>query len=334
MWPQPRRDWRTLLLLTCLLHLAALLFSHGAAAAESSPAPFRVALLDVRAASSYEALRDGILRKLESRGAPPGRVHIELFAKTPAVSMDDLTREVVAYSPQAILATTDGLAKELAKRIQDTPILFASIVDPVQFGLVDTLARGKGNCTGLTGYAPTFVKRWEILKTNFPQVKRIGVLVNPQFMPAGLPEAIPAASHALQVAIAIVPLPGRTDAAGLRQLLADARVDALEVPYTGRYALAIKREFVDTVTATRLPVIFDDAHLARLGGLLSYEAVEPDHAETFAELLQFVMHGVPPAEIPIRTPKGFALTVNMKTARRLGIVLPSSLIRQASEIIQ
>jgi putative ABC transport system substrate-binding protein len=332
MGPQPRRDWGTLLLLTCF-HAAALLFGH-VAAAEPGETPFRVALVHVEVAPGAEALRDGILRKLESRGEAPGSVQIELFAILSSVSMDKLTREVAAYSPNAILATTDGLAKELAKRIETTPILFASIVDPVQFGLVDTLARGKGNRTGLTGYAPTFVKRWEILKTNFPNVRRIGVLVNPDFMPAGLREAIPAASQALQVGIGIIPLPGRTDAAGLRQLLADARVDALEVPYTGRYALATKREFVGIVSATRLPVIFDDAHLARLGGLLSYEALEPDKAETFAELLQFVMHGVPPAEIPIRTPKGFALTVNLKTARRLGITLPPPLIRQASEIIQ
>src|SRR5262249_14143751 len=142
------------------------------------------------------------------------------------------------------------------------------------------------------------------------------------------------ATQALQVGIRIISLPGRTDAAGLKQLLAEARVDALEVPYTGRHALATKREFVDILTATRLPVIFDDAHLARIGGLLSYEALEPDNADTFAELLQFIMQGIPPSEIPIRTPKGFALTVNLKTARRLGLTLPPSLVRQASEIIQ
>src|SRR5262245_32880740 len=84
VWPQPRRDWGTLLLLTCM-HLAALLFPHGAAAAGPGAPPFRVALVHVSFAPDAEALRDGILRKLESRGESPGRVHIELFAMLPSI---------------------------------------------------------------------------------------------------------------------------------------------------------------------------------------------------------------------------------------------------------
>ncbi len=211
-----------------------------------------------------------------------------------------------------------------AEFLNETPIVFSVAGDPVLSGLVRPAPDDLRNVTGFTSFAPTDIKRWEILFEAFPEIERVVVL-------SASGEAAKQLRAAAQTASGFI---GKIDVAEIdvkkdvlqqvRTVLSARRI-GVDVPHTALTSTN-PLSIIDCLNETRLPSIFDGTHYVKWGGLLGYEADPLPEVQTIAELLLLLMQGVPPSKIPIRYPSSFTLAVNLQTATASAIKLKKSLL--------
>jgi putative ABC transport system substrate-binding protein len=246
-----------------------------------------------------------------------------------------LAAELVNHRVDVIM-TTSGVAARAAKAATDTiPIVFASAVDPVGFGLANSLQRPGGNVTGV---ASTFdameTKRLQMLHELAPAATRVGYLVNPQNPnPALQQERLIAASQELGVEV-ITLTSGRFEDLGAA-LATGTRsgIGALLVsddPAFGPQA----RQLVDLVAPLSLPAMYVGRGFVTAGGLASYSAPFEDRVYQAGVYVGRILKGEKPANIPITQPTKFELVINLKTAKTLGLTVPQSLLARADEVIE
>jgi putative ABC transport system substrate-binding protein len=215
-----------------------------------------------------------------------------------------------------------------------TPIVFAIVGDPVRSGIVSSLARPGGSVTGLSmSDADLESKRIEVLKETAPAIKRIMVLHDPSMGSiAGVADAHMAAK-ALSVDLMIVETsaPGEFDSAFARAR--EQGVDALAVTASQFFNYHRKR-LIELAAQYRFPSIWEAAAYVRDGGLLSYGPSFPDMYRRSAGYVAKVLNGAKPADLPVEQPIIFELSINLKTARALGITVPPTLLARADEVIE
>ena len=214
------------------------------------------------------------------------------------------------------------------------PIVFATAGDPVGSGIVASLARPGGNVTGLSGQAPdTAGKRIELLRELTPGLERLGVLTEIGNPYAALDvKEVQGAARTLNIQVQTVELrPGDEIDAALNFL--KGRVQAL-------YVLPIPLFFTNRVQisngslAARLPTMYVIREYVQAGGLISYGPNWPSMWRRAADLVAKVLNGVKPADIPIEQPTQFDLVVNARTAKALGLTVPTALLARADEVIE
>jgi putative ABC transport system substrate-binding protein len=319
--------------------VAVALASSGAGTAHAQPAPrvYRIGMLETVSiglnAANVEAFRAGLSEYgwvegknlvIEYRSAD-GRPE-----RFPALATDLVQRNVdviVARGAPAVLA---------AKRATSTiPIVMATIVDPRAVGVIADLARPGGNVTGLTTVTAGLAeKRLALLKEAVPTLTKVAVLVNPSnpFVAASRGEREAAArALALQLVFVEFRAPGdfeRAFAEAVRQG-ADGAVVTLD-PVTQAH----RRRIVELANSRRLPSIYPEREFAEAGGLLSYSVSHPAAYRRAALFVDKILRGALPGDLPVEEPTKFALVVNLKTARALGLALPSSLLLVADQVIQ
>jgi putative ABC transport system substrate-binding protein len=225
-------------------------------------------------------------------------------------------------------------AKNATKTI---PIVFYSVSDPVVVGLIDSLARPGGNITGITNIAAALVgKRLELLKETVPNLSRVAVLWNPHPQdPASAQQwkesQLAARELGLQLHSMEVSSADKYDRAFNEAI--KARSAALAVT---EHALAISNQtrIADLATKNRLPTIYGRGDWVISGGLMSYG---PDQAERFrrvASMVDKILKGAKPADIPVEQPTKFEFIVNLKTAKQIGLTIPPNLLARANKIIK
>jgi len=234
-----------------------------------------------------------------------------------------------------VLVADITLAARAAKQATSTiPIVMAGSADAVGGGLVASLARPGGNVTGLSLLlAETSLKRLQLLKEALPKVSRVAVLWNPAtpFHRAMLKE-IDAAAPSLRLQHFAVAVKARDDLGDALPEIARGRADALFV--SQGLSPAARRKLLDFAARNRLPSMFMNTELVTDGGLMSYS---PDFAEMFREAATYVdkiLKGAKPADLPVEQPTKFVLTINLKTARALGLPISESVLGRADEVIQ
>ena len=234
---------------------------------------------------------------------------------------------IVTYAPPAIQA-----AKEATATI---PIVMGGVIDPVATGLVASLARPGGNITGLSLMAPELVgKQLEILKEMVPKVTRVAVLGNPAN--AGTtPQLRHAQDAARTLRLQLQPLQARSG----NEI--DSAFAAMTEKGAGAVVVLVDAMFVDQRTriadlATRrhLPSVYGLIDFAEAGGLMFYGANDADRFRRAAYLVDKILKGAKPADLPIEQPTKFDLVINLKTAKALGLTIPQSLLQRAYEVIQ
>jgi putative ABC transport system substrate-binding protein len=246
-----------------------------------------------------------------------------------------LAAELVARKPEVIYAPPTVAAVAAKQATQTIPIVFGLAADPVGTGLVTSLARPGGNVTGISGIGASLgPKRVELLREILPGVKRVGLLVDPTDPNKKLDQQALAplvAALGLTIIVAEAANPADFDTAVAR--LAADPVDAI---FAGGSAISynLRARLIEPANQKRLPVIANNAQFADAGALFAYGASAADRLRRSALLVDKVLKGAKPADLPVEQPTLFELVVNLKAAKALGITIPQSMLLRADRVIE
>jgi putative ABC transport system substrate-binding protein len=274
---------------------------------------------------------------LQELGWTDGR-NIRIETRWTAGDTDRMRRhaaELVALAPDVILASGGTVVGALLEASRTTPIVFTLTVDPVGAGHVASLARPGGNATGFTGYEYGLAAKWlELLKEIAPRVTRAAVVrdtATPQGV--GLFAVIRGASSALSMELRPVDVRNADEIE--RGITAVAREGNGGLIVTASGLAIVHRDLIITLAARhKLPAIYFQHYFVHAGGLVSYG---PDPVEPHRQAAQYVdriLKGENPGDLPVQAPTKYQLTINLKTAKALGIDMPESLLARADEVIE
>ena len=230
---------------------------------------------------------------------------------------------------------TGGNAAVAAKQATSViPIVFALASDPVGDGLVASLARPGGNITGLSIQAPDLAgKRLALLREVVPGLRRLAIMVNVDLPAAALEIGeIQAAAGTLGLDVATFEIRRAEDIAPAFEAL-NGRAEALYV--VADALVIIHRVRINTLALTaRLPTMHGTREYVEAAGLMSYGANFPDLFRRTAELVDKILRGAKPADIPVEQPTKFDLVINLTTAKALGVGIPATVLARADEVIE
>jgi putative ABC transport system substrate-binding protein len=283
---------------------------------------------------------DAFRARLAELGYQEGRTFkLDLrFAEGDAERLPRLAVEVVEHRPSIIV--TIGSAATLAAKAATTtiPIVMALSLDPVREGLVRSLARPGGNVTGLTvtSDAALIGKRLQLVKELIRGAKHLALV------PAPRPRS-QVGEHWLRDAKAAARSTGFTiqvlevqDQTRWDQVFATATRDRAELVYFVEWGpyIARARQIAEQAVRSRMPTLFGARPHVEAGGLLSYGTDSRELARRAAEYADKILKGAKPGDLPIEQPEKFELVINLKTAKALGLTIPSSLLQRADQVIE
>jgi len=242
--------------------------------------------------------------------------------------------ELIALSPDVLLASGTLSLSELQRRSRTVPIVFAAVSDPVGAGVVESLAHPGGNATGFMLFEYSMSGKWlELLRQMAPHLTRVGVLgmANVPTVPAAF-ASIQATGQSL--GIEVRPFTLRNAAEIERAVTSFAGPNAGLIVETSASG-SIHRDLIIALAAQhKLPAIYVYSFDAIEGGLIAYG---PDPVEPFrraADYVDRILKGARPADLPVQAPTKYDLVINLKTAKALGLTVPPSLLAQAERVIE
>jgi len=272
---------------------------------------------------------------LQQSGWTDGR-NIRIDTRWAAGDADRFHRyaeELLALAPDVILASATPSVQALQQATRTVPIVFANVGDPVGMGFVESLARPGGNTTGFTPLEFGFGAKWlELLKEIAPRLTRVAVLRDLTIGPAQL-SAIQAVAPSFGVELSPV---GVRDAGEIeRTIAAFAQSSNAGMIVTASTSAVIHRHLIAMLAARhRLPAVYSFRYFATTGGLLSYGPDPIDMYRRAASYVDRILKGEKPADLPVQTPTKYQLVVNLKTAKALGLDIPTSILARADEVIE
>jgi putative ABC transport system substrate-binding protein len=294
----------------------------------------RVRRIGVLANEAWPPL-DGLREGLRKRGYIEGQnLLIQYrFAEGRAARFPDLAAELVRI-PVEVIVTVGTPASLAAMQVTKTiPIVFQS-GDPVAGGLASSLAHPGGNLTGMSSQATDVEgKRLQLLKELLPGLARVGVLANPAnpYSKFALEHA-QSGANVLGLELEIVEASTAEAIDGALEALAGAHPDAVLV-VADPFLLGERARIARFLTENRMPSMFTFHDHVLAGGLMSYATNYRDLFRRMATIVDKVLKGANPGDLPIEQPTEFELMINLKTARALGLSVPSSLLARADEVI-
>ncbi|MGB2598456.1 MAG: ABC transporter substrate-binding protein [Pseudolabrys sp.] len=243
--------------------------------------------------------------------------------------------ELVALTPDVILATASSTVAALQGATRTVPVVFAHAVDPVAAGFVDSLARPGGNATGFVLFEYGISAKWlELLKEIAPSVTRAGVLRDPA-MAAGTGQFGALQSVAPSFGVELSPVNVREAGEIERVVTAFARSSNGGLIVTASPLATLHRDLIVALAARhKLCAVYNLRLFVTAGGLISYGSDVPDLLRRAAGYVDRILKGEKPADLPVQAPTKFEMVVNIKTARALGITVPPSLLARADEVIE
>jgi ABC-type uncharacterized transport system substrate-binding protein len=242
--------------------------------------------------------------------------------------------ELVALAPDVILAPGQSLV-HLLQATRTIPIVFPIAADPVGSGLVESLSRPGGNATGFLLFEYDLSAKWlELLKEIAPSVTRAAVLRDPTAI-TGIGQFAVIQSVARSVGVEVTPLNLRDAGEIERTITAFARSSNGSLIVAGSALAAVQRNLIIELAARhRLPAVYFERHFVTSGGLISYGADQVDGYRRAAGYVDRILKGEKPADLPVQAPTKYELVINLKTAKALGLDLPSSVLARADQVIE
>jgi putative ABC transport system substrate-binding protein len=243
--------------------------------------------------------------------------------------------ELVALAPDIILASGTLAVMALQHINRTLPIVFASVADPVGAGIVDSLAHPGGNATGFMIYEYSLAAKWlEFLKQIAPSVTRVAVVRNAA-NPAGIAQFSTVQNAAQSLGVEVSPVNVRAPDQIERDIAAFARSPNGGLIVMQSASATIYRALIIAVLARyKLPAVYGLRYDVAGGGLISYGADIVDQFRQAATYVDRILQGKNPADLPVQAPTKYQLTINLKTAKALGLTVPDKLLGIADEVIE
>jgi putative ABC transport system substrate-binding protein len=317
----------------------------GRAQAQQTGKVYRIAfahptvpVADINQASKWALSIPAIFEELTRLGYVEGRnLLIERYSgEGRAAHYPDLARQIVSRNPDLIIAMGAYLVLDVKAATSTIPII-GIFADPITFGIVPSLARPGGNITGVSADVgeDQWGKRVQLLKEAVPHISRMGFLatrIRREQFSAVIQEM------ALRNAVSIVgpPLGSPTDEQEYQRVFAALAQEGAEGLLVSDEAENVtnRRLIVELAEKGRLPAIYPFRQFVDVGGLMAYGIDASDLGHRAADLADKILKGAKPADIPIFQPTKYELSINLKTAKSLGIELPSLLVARADNVIE
>ena len=256
-----------------------------------------------------------------------------VYADDHQEALPRLAAELVARKPEVIYAPPTVSALAAKQATQSIAIVFGTLSNPVSLGLVTSLARPGGNVTGVSSsFELLGLKRAELFLQILPRAKRLGLLSEPGRISKddALGFAKGLAARGLSLIVAEAANPAELEAALGR--LADQRVDGILIE--SALATNLRARVIELANASRLPVIWNLAQMADAGALFGSGSSRAGNLRRSAQLVDKILKGAKPADIPVEQATVFELVVNLKTAKALGIKVPQAILLRADRVIE
>ena len=322
-----------------LIAAAALLAAPLGSRAQQAAKVFRIGYLSAPTRGSVTGILDAFLRALRDLGWIDGQnVVIEYrWAEGDLERLPGLAQDLVRRNVDVIVAPAASAALAAKHATSTIPIVMIFPNDPVGQGLVSNLRRPGGNVTGTTNIpiSDMLGKRLQILKEAVPNATRVAIVYDPTDQLGLSPpmKGLEAAAQSLRVQLQYVKARGPEDFDGAFAAMVQQRADALLVA-GGTTFLINRTRFNELALRRRLPTIFSVREGVEAGGFVAYGLNMTDFVGRAAAYVDKILKGARPADLPIEQPSKFELVINVKTAKALGLTIPSSLLLRADEVIQ
>ena len=250
----------------------------------------------------------------------------------------NLAAELVRLEVDLIFAANTRAALAARQATSTIPIVSAVMGDPVEDGLVASLAQPGGNVTGLTFLAPELTaKRMQLLKDALPNVSRVAALWHPgaygERTMDDMLKATESAAQTLGVQLQLIEVRAAGELERAFSRMMKERAEALFLFPTPMLFLA-RRRIIELAATNRLPSVSQAREFVELGGLIAYGANINDLFRRSTVYVDKILKGAKPADLPVEQPTRFELVINLKTAKTLGIDLPLGLMIRADEMIE
>jgi putative ABC transport system substrate-binding protein len=242
--------------------------------------------------------------------------------------------ELAALAPDVILTSGSVTVRPVQQATRTVPIVFVQVVDPVGSGYVDSLSRPGGNTTGFTLFEYSLSGKWlELLKEIAPHVTRAAVIRDPT-RGSGIAQfaAIQTAAQSLGVELSPVNAVDVHDME--RGITAFARSDNGGLIVTSGGTGFHRNVIIRLAAQLRLPSVYPYRYYATEGGLAAYGPTTIDQYRRAARYVDRILKGEKPADLPVQAPTKYELVINLKTAKALGMMVPSALLARADEVIE
>jgi ABC-type uncharacterized transport system substrate-binding protein len=256
------------------------------------------------------------------------------WAANDAERVRKLAAEIITLEPDVILTSGSIVVTPMMQATPTIPIVFVQVIDPVGSGFVKSLARPGGNITGFTQFEYSLAAKWvELLKQIAPQVTRAAVIRDPTRGPGiGQFAVIQAIAPSLGMEVSAI---NALDVSEMESAVAEfarAPNGGLIVTVGGT---AFNRELIIALAAKhRLPAVYPYHYFVSGGGLISYGPDTIDQYRRAADYIDRIFKGEKPANLPVQTPTKYQLTINLKTAKTLGLAVPPTLLSRADDVIE
>ncbi len=306
------------------------------AQAQQSAKTFRLGILPFDQQRSNENM-ETLFQELRRLGYVEGQnISIEYRnAEGKVDRLPGLAADLVRLKVDAILAAATPAALAAKKATSTIPIVFTVVADPIGSGLVASLAKPGGNITGTTNLNTDLTgKRLELLKEAFPNITSVAVLSNPaDQVSAPQLKDLEIAARALGLKLQILEARDPKDFDGVVAALAKKRPGAFTAVTSQMFA-SQGGKLADIATKSRLPAIFWARGITEAGGLMSYGTNVPDLFRRTAQLVDKILKGTKPSDLPVEQPMKFELIINLKTAKQIGLTIPPNVLVRADKVIR
>jgi putative ABC transport system substrate-binding protein len=253
----------------------------------------------------------------------------------PPYEFPQLAASLVKRNPAAIVGTCIPSTRAAKNATTTIPVVMSVNGDPVQSGLVASLARPGANVTGTSTLFEELIPKWfEIITTTIPNIRTVAVMANPE----GVGDEYwwaQAQQAAERIRLNVVRTEARTPAGFDREFgsMKKQRVDAF-ILMVDAYFLNEMQRIVTLANEYKLPGIYGFREYVEAGGLISYGLSYRDYYKGVARYVDKVLRGIKPADLPVEQPAKIQLVINLRAAKALGLTIPASVLARADEVIQ